>query len=231
MRLILIGCEYSGTTALAEAIRTWSNEVMGKGLQLYHDHWKIPHTSGHPGFDEFTFSEEEQEQVLALSPMAKEMIQRHSLYYHISPESLRNSDYLAVGLHIENAIYGPRYFGYYVGDRAWARSSSIEHIEHSILELAPDMVLVLVKASPETIARPIRESPNHNPVLRAEDIEGVLGEFETEHEKSAFRNEFTLDTSRATVEETLGQFVKEFEPYLTEADQTRILAHKSNTAS
>ena len=30
MRLILIGCEYSGTTTLAEGVRGWSNEAMGK---------------------------------------------------------------------------------------------------------------------------------------------------------------------------------------------------------
>ena len=29
MRLILIGCEYSGTTTLAEEVRGWSNEAYG----------------------------------------------------------------------------------------------------------------------------------------------------------------------------------------------------------
>ena len=229
MKVILIGCEYVGTTALAEAIRKWSYEVMdeGKGIPLYHDHWKIPHTSGHPGFDEFTFTDEEQEQVLALSPMAKEMIQRHSLYYHIQPEALRNDDYLTIGLHIENAIYAPLYFGYYVGDRAWAKRSSIEQIEHGILEFAPDMTLVLLKASPDTIARRMKESPHHNQVIREQDIERVLGEFETEYGRTAIKNKFTLDTTSATVEETLGQFVTEIEPFLSETDRVRILAENA----
>ena len=199
----------------------------GKGLLLYHDHWKIPHTSGLPGFDELSFTEEERKQIPALSPMAKEVIQRHNISYHIAPEALHGPDYLAVGLHIETAIYAPLYFGYYVGDRAWARRAVVEHAEDTILEFAPDIVLVLVKASPDTIARRMKENPHHNAVLQEEDIEHVLGEFEAEYERSAIRNKFTIDTSRATVEETLAQFVKEIEPHLSEADRVRILAHRA----
>ena len=228
MRLILIGCEYAGTTTLAEAIRSWSNEVMGRGLLLYHDHWKIPHTSGHQGFDDLSLTDEEQEQVLALNPKVKEMVQRHNLWYHISAGALRGPDYMAVGLHIENAVYAPLYFDYYVGDRAWARRAVVEHVEDTILEFAPDIVLVLVKASPETIARRMKESPHHNAVLQEEDISHVLGEFETEYERSAIRNKFTLDTSHATVEEVLAQFVEKIEPFLSESDRTRILAHKAS---
>ena len=230
MRLILIGCEYAGTTTLAEGIRTWSNEVMGKGkgLLAYHDHWKIPHTSGHPGLDdENLFTHEEQEQVLALSPKAKDMIQRHNITYHVQPDALRNPDYVAIGLHIENAIYAPMYFGYYVGDQAWAKRAVMEHVEQTIVEFAPDMLLVLVKASPETIAARIKGSPHHNPVLQEGDIEQVLGEFEAEYDRSAIRNKFVLDNTAATVEETLAQCVEEMEPYLNETDRMRILTHSA----
>ena len=102
VRALLIGCEYAGTTTLAEGIRSWSRKAMGQGLVAYHDHWKIPHTSGHPGFDdENLFTPEEQQQILALSPKAKEMIQRHNMAYHTTPEALRSPDYLTIGLHIE----------------------------------------------------------------------------------------------------------------------------------
>ena len=195
----------------------------------YHDHWKIPHTSGHPGLDdENIFTPEEQEQVLALSPKAKEMIQRHNITYHIAPEALRNPDYVAIGLHIENAIYAPMYFDYYVGDQAWARQAVIDHVEETIVGLAPDMPLVLVKAAPETIARRMKESPHHNPVLQGPDIKQVLDEFETEFEKSAIGNKFTIDTSDASEEETLAQFIDKFEPYLNETDKLRILTHRSS---
>ena len=48
MRLILVGCEYVGTTKLANAIDDWMASSMGVRFSLIHDHWKIPHTSGHP---------------------------------------------------------------------------------------------------------------------------------------------------------------------------------------
>ena len=44
---------------------------------------------------------EEQQQILALSPKAKKMIQRHNMAYHTTPEALRSPDYLTIGLHIE----------------------------------------------------------------------------------------------------------------------------------
>ena len=230
MRLLLIGCEYAGTTTLAEGIRTWSNEVMGegKGLRAYHDHWKIPHTSGHRGLDdENFFTPEEQQQFLALTPKAKEMFQRHSITYHIQIDALRNPDYVTIGLHIENGIYASRYFDYYVGDTAWQRGAVNEHVEQNINELAPDMSLVLLKASPETIARRMGENPHSNQVLREADIEGVLDEFQAEYEGSAIGNKFTLDTSDATAEETLAHWVKEMEPHLNESDTMRILTHQA----
>ena len=79
MRLILVGCEYSGTTTLAEAISEWAKEVMGGGFG-FHDHWKIPHVSHPPGL-----TAEEQEQFMALSPNLKEMFQRYHIEYHLSP--------------------------------------------------------------------------------------------------------------------------------------------------
>ena len=61
LRLILIGCEYVGTTALGDAIKEWFKEAMGAETG-FHEHWKIPHVA----HSELT--EEEQQQYLALSP-------------------------------------------------------------------------------------------------------------------------------------------------------------------
>ena len=41
------------------------------------------------------------------------------------------------------------------------------------------------------------------------------------------RKKFALDTSGATVEETLAQFVEQVRPYLTESDRLRMLTHSS----
>ncbi len=230
MRLLLIGCEYVGTTTLANGIQAWSHQVMGegKGLVAYHDHWKIPHISGHRGLDdENLLTPEEQDQILALTPKVREVIQRYNIAYHIVPEALRNPDYVSIGLHIENAIYAQMYFDYYVGERAWAREAILDHFEESIIELAPDMPLVLLKASPETIEQRMKERPHDNPVLKEADIQRALDEFQAEFERSAIRNKFIIDTSQGTKEETLASFLKEFEPYLNESDKLRILTHKA----
>ena len=46
MKLILVGCEYAGTTTLAEEIVKWRDKVMGPptplGIVTYHDHFTPP---------------------------------------------------------------------------------------------------------------------------------------------------------------------------------------------
>ena len=65
MKLILVGCEYSGTTTLALGITDWLTHLTGAGFRLIHDHWKLPHTSGHLPEDTDNFlTPEEQAQVL-----------------------------------------------------------------------------------------------------------------------------------------------------------------------
>jgi len=46
MRLILMGCEYSGTTTLSRQVSKWVKENLGDDFG-FHDHWKLPHVS-HP---------------------------------------------------------------------------------------------------------------------------------------------------------------------------------------
>ena len=48
MRVIIIGCEYAGTTTLAYGVSDWAKRTIGDGFELVHDHWKIPHTINHP---------------------------------------------------------------------------------------------------------------------------------------------------------------------------------------
>ena len=47
MRLIMVGCEYSGTSTLGYLIGRWVKENLGDEFG-FHDHWQIPHVS-HPG--------------------------------------------------------------------------------------------------------------------------------------------------------------------------------------
>ncbi|MBI4220101.1 MAG: hypothetical protein HY682_08175 [Chloroflexi bacterium] len=149
MRLIIAGCEYSGTTTLAHAIDDWMAETMGARFSLIHEHYKVPHTSGHP--DDTT--PEERKQILALSPKLKEMTQRHSLYYHVQPASFDVPDWMVVGLHIEDAVYGPIYFGYGGDDDRHDRKVVSMQVERAVMRFATDVVLVHVKGSPVVIVR------------------------------------------------------------------------------
>ena len=69
MRLVIVGCEYSGTTTLAHAINDWATETMGVGFRLIHDHFKQPDTNPHGP----ALTEDELAQVQALSASGFEM--------------------------------------------------------------------------------------------------------------------------------------------------------------
>ena len=218
MRLILNGCEYAGTTTLAEAISGWAKNVMG-GEFGFHDHWKIPHVSHSPHTDE------ENEQFLALSPRLKESFQRYHMEYHLSPSFYGDDHHNMVGFHVDEAVYAPLYYGYggpdEYADRAWLG----RRIEAHIMEVAPDTVLVHVKASPEVIARRMKEDPHDHGLVQEKDIERVLERYQEENDKSFLRRKFTLDTSSVQVEDSLVEFAEKLEPHLTQADRLRILTH------
>ena len=132
-----------------------------------------------------------------------------------------------MGFHIEDAVYVPRYYGYGGKGEYGDRESLARHIEREIMELAPDTVLVLVKASPEVIKDRMRTSPHDRTVLKEEDVEEALELFEYHFRHSLLRNRITLDTSSSTVEETMREFTDQIGPYLTDSDRLRMQAHRS----
>ncbi len=224
MKLLIVGCEYAGTTTLAHAIDGWMFEAMGSRMRLIHDHWKIPYTVGHPA----NISEEEEEQFLALSPWLKDNVQRHNLYYHAPRQSSSgdSGDKLVIGMHVDDAIYGPHYFGYGGPGEPFDRRDVSRKIEQLIVTFEPETVLVLVKASPDVIARRMEESPHRNGVLRKGHEGYILRRFEQEYDASQIANKITLDTSSATVESTVAEFVRKMEPYFTAADRLRMISRR-----
>ena len=147
---------------------------------------------------------------------------RHNLYYHTPAESASGEDFLGIGIHIEEGIYGPLYYGYGAPGGLGDRQTISQSLEKRILNFAPETVLVLVKASPEIITKRMKENPHKYPVVPEGDIPDVLQKFEEAHQNSSIRNKITLDTSTATVDETVADFAEKIRPYLSESELTSL---------
>ncbi len=214
MRLILIGAEYAGKTTLANAITAWLKQTTGGG-RTFHDHFTIPPSE---------LPEAEQEEFLRMSPELQAMYQRYSNEYHLLPSFYADPDHMLVGFHIEEAVYAPLYYSYGDSDDF---SAAARAMEQRILEQAPDTVLILLKASPEEIAKRMRETPHKHQVLQEKDIKHVLQRFEEEYEQSLLDRKFLLDSTSAQLEDTLAEFVARIDPFLSQSDRLRMMTHQA----
>ncbi len=222
MRLVIVGCEYSGTTTLAHAIDDWARETMGAGFRLIHDHFKQPDTKPHGP----KLTDDELAQFQALSPRHREVMQRQNLYYHTSYPAKSDMTSLVIGLHVDEAIYGPLYYGYGGAGQMGDRQVIAKHIEQRIVQYTPDTILLHVKARPEIIRQRMTEAPHARPVIQEPDVEHVLTRFEEEVLGSLLMNKLTLDTSDSTVAESVAEFAQKVQPFLTQEDLSRILLYR-----
>ena len=222
MRLILVGCEYAGTTTLAEEIVKWRDKVMGPatplGIVTYHDHFTPP-WFGH--WDEIP--DEDLKKYMDLGLPSRDV---HPLPVRLPPlaQLYRDSDHILVGFHIEEAVYAPLYYGYGRASEYGDRESMARSIEKEIIEQGPDTVIVHVKASADVIRKRMRESPHERGVIEEKDIEHILERFQYHYGHSLLRYRFELDTTTATVEETMCEFVEKIEPFLSDRDRLRMQA-------
>ena len=138
----------------------------------------------------------------------------------------QDHDHILVGYHIEETIYAPFYYGY---NEDGSYPSLARLIDTELMKQAPDTILIHVKVSPEVIATRLRTNPHPRGVLQEQDIEYVLARFEEEVFNSSIRYKFALDTSSATVDETMAEFERQISPYLQEADRLRMLTHRAAT--
>ena len=96
----------------------------------------------------------------------------------------------------------------------------------------PDMVLVLMKASPQTIRRRVEEGKSPFParhtatLFQVKDAEVVLERFEEEYEMSLIPRKFVLDTTTASVLESLAEFKQQIKPFITGQDRLRLLTRE-----
>ena len=206
MKIILAGCEYVGTTTIANKLSAWKQDVMGEGFSLIHDHSKIPHTSGHP--DDTTL--EEQAQILALSPKLKEMYSRYHIYYHV--HHYRGDDDLTVGFHIEESIYAQLYYGYGLPGEQYDRALINGQIESRIKQITDDPIIVVhMTASPEILVRrmsEMKDTPDHtNSLVKESDIPTILDRFREGVDRSSLGPKIKIDTSTGSPDDTLAELV------------------------
>ena len=159
MRLIIVGCEYSGVTTLINGLYDWGN---ARGVHHHlDDHFTIP--------DAFHLSAEEQQAMLQLLPTIKERFQRFQIVYHVRVLH-RHQHCLLGGFHIEEAVYGPRY--YYPGIAVEIRQYEPE--------LPDDVILVHLHARPDVIRQRMESAPHPQPLVPSSDVEEILDRFREE---------------------------------------------------
>ena len=246
MRLIIIGCEYSGTTTLSFELAKWGRKTFidtkkeNPGnqwdLNAFHDHWKIPHLnnfvvpnnvdeeksiisefpdSARGDWSRTGLTEEEQNMVLELSPRLKEMFQRYHLEYHLQKAFYKNKHHIMVGAHIEEGIYAPLYFEYGGPGQYADRNITMRNYEKQILEMAPDTILILVKATPEIIKKRMIEFPHNKSLLKEQDIEYVLNRFEEEYKKSLINHKICINTTTNSIQESFEELINEVNSYIS----------------
>ena len=199
MRLILIGCEYVGKTTLANYLQAWGLEH-GCSFHMDDTDFSIP--------DERHLNEEEQSAMVALPPAIKERFQRFQVYYHLDILD-RYEDCILSGYHIEEAIYGPRY--YHSGHAVTYHRAVERHIPH-------DTVLTLLTAAPEVIRARMEAAPHRYPLVRPDEVEDVQRQFEAEFRASLIYRKVQLDTSGFPPEELLERFLAVARPKLSVRD-------------
>ena len=188
MRIIAVGCEYTGVTTLLEGLMTWGHEQ-----NINHhldDHFTIP--------DRQHLAPEDMLAMVNLSAALKERFQRMQLVYHVRLLN-RYEHILLGGFHIEESIYGPLY--YYPGAVA-------SHIREYEEEMPEDTILVHLTAKTEIINARLEASPHEYSLIQKSDIPTLKSRFQEQFEASLIQHKISIDTSDLTREQLLETFLK-----------------------
>ncbi len=222
MRLIIIGCEYVGKTTFVGELRKWMLDTLGSCTTSFHDHFVMPFGEGS--------GPEEDEKAQQILHMNRALLERHVDYmtnYHLGSGFYDENDHCVVNFYFGDAVYAPMYYGYGGAGQYADRRVMARYYDKKVMEIAPDTVLVLLKASPEVIRQRMQANPHPLSPLLEKDVDVVLGRFAEEFEASLIRRKMTLDATTASPAEMLQEFVKQIERYLNQNDKLRILAHRA----
>ena len=198
MRVIAVGCEYSGVTSLLNGLRDWGSE---RGFHFHlDDHFSIP--------DRYHLSPEDQKIMSDLPPVLKERFQRMQLVYHIRVAN-RHEHCLLGGFHIEEGIYGPLY--YYPG------TASEDKRQYEV-EMPADAILVHLTARTEVIRSRMRSDQHDFNLIREADIDDLLERFKAEYTASWLSHKIEIDTSELTPPQLLDTYFERVKPHLNTRD-------------
>ena len=207
MKIIIVGCEYTGVTALCEGLITWGKE---RGINFHlDDHFTIP--------DRQQLSPEDRATIVTLSPSLKQRWQQMQIVYHVRLMNMIDHILLG-GFHIEEEVYGPLY--YYPGS-AVVGSREFES------ELPKEGILVHLTARQEVIEARMESDPHEYPVVKKEDIPMVLNRFNDEVKVSWLKQKLEIDTSDLTPDQLLQTFLEKARPLMSARDLL-ILANEKN---
>jgi len=235
--MVMIGCEYAGKTRLAVEISKWMMREMGRPFVRWHNHFVVPHLDRHlvvaPSEDSRClasgksvaeeFGEEDTNQVLKLRPVLLEQLTRHMVWRHLHPDMLwTERDYLLINGYYADAVYAPLYYGYGSPGTFADRRRRVREWDRELIKLAPETMLVLVKASSGVVRRRMNESSCQRYIPDEHDVGVVLGRFEEEYDRSLVYRRFTIDTTSASIEDCLGEFLTRVRRYLTPEDSRSI---------
>lgn len=206
MRVIAIGCEYSGVSTLADNLMAWGRE---RGINFHgDDHFSIP--------DRYHLDPEAQRAMVDMLPVLKERFQRFQVVYHI--RLLHHYDHIMLGgFHIEEEIYGPIY--YYPG-------ISVHATREYEIDMPGDTLLVHLQARPEVIEARMEATPHDFQIIDKGDIPMLLERFQQEYAASLIKNKFEIDTSDLQPADLLSAFLEKSFPYLSERDMLLRLNEK-----
>jgi hypothetical protein len=237
MRLLFIGCEWAGKHTLGIEVSRWWSEQTGESFLppphfSFHDHFVVPHVvhaMGHEHHKELS-----EKQMLTLNPGLLEHYQRYQIYNKLTPGYIDEPDLFLMDWYYGEAVYAPLYYGYGSPGEYADRRMLARWIDEDVLKLIPDTILVLIKASPEVIRERMAKGDSPFPgrhkdtYFRAEDAEQVLELFQEQYEVSLIRRKMEIDTTNASVDESLQKFISQVAHFVTDADRLRILTHRSS---
>jgi hypothetical protein len=220
MRLLLIGCEYAGKTTLAKRIAKLITEDMGDPLPMHqhgwHDHFVLPFSSS-----SFGEADADAEQILGMKPELLEKFTRYLNYYHFQSVIYMDNHHLLTNWYYGDAIYAPMYYGYGARGEDFDRETMARTLDAEVMRAMTDMVLVLLKTSPDEIRRRKAEAPHEHCFIKEADVEQILERFDQEYTRSTIRRKFSLDTTGAP-EETFQEFMRLMKANLSPRDYLRL---------